>query len=368
MPNKAGMVFLCFGGGVIKINRGIAVVVAAIILLLFLQSGVCAAGAATVYADKVNAGLGETVLIPVKIKDNPGIMGFKINLQLPTPCTNPKVTSGNVTAKGMLNDSILNSSAESFDVVWTGTENVEGAGVLFTVSVDVMQNAELKDYKIALSFSQADTFNEKYEDVFLDCKEITLTIGSESNLQANTTGGGATIENGIQPTITETTQMSAQSKTTEEAKDEYVSDVLIKIDSTDVADIVNDAVKEFDVKSVAEVPPDKQAYFVKAVEEKLMSLAPDVKSFESAGMDTAQAVEAIEQLAQVAKEYATEGVNVSEEVGKLTENAEINDRINKITVFILSVAGVVILAAVAACVIKKSKEIRVTTNEEDKTQ
>ena len=177
-------------------------------------------------------------------------------MQLPTPALIPKVTSGNVTAKGMLNDSILNSSAESFDVVWTGTENVEGAGVLFTVSVDVMQNAELKDYKIALSFSQADTFNEKYEDVFLDCKEITLTIGSESNLQANTTGGGATIENGIQPTITETTQMSAQSKTTEEAKDEYVSDVLIKIDSTDVADIVNDAVKEFDVKSVAEVPPD----------------------------------------------------------------------------------------------------------------
>ena len=310
-----------FGGGVIKINRVIAVVAAAIILLMFLQSGVCAAGAATVYADKVTAKPGETVLIPVKIKDNPGMMGFKITLEYPTEIfSQPKAMRGAVTTDGLFNDSITQATNGSFDVIWSGTQNVTSNGVLVTLMFAVNDTAPPGSHEISLSFSQADTFNEKYEDVLLDCKKITLTVGSSSSVQVQPAGGGATIENGSQPTITETTQMSAQSKATEEAKAEYVSDVLMKIDSTDVADIVNSAVKKFEVKSVAEVPPDKQAYFVKAVEEKLISLAPDIKSFESSGMDTAQAVEAIEQLAQAADEFATEGVNIVEQVSLLAES------------------------------------------------
>ena len=125
-----------------------------------------AANTASVYGDSVSCDAGEVISIPVYIKDNPGVMGFRITIDYPSQVfESPKVTKGKVTLNG------------SFDVLWSNTENVKTDGTLFTVELKVKDNAATNKYSVGISYDQADTFNEKWQDVKLSCTDVEVTVG-----------------------------------------------------------------------------------------------------------------------------------------------------------------------------------------------
>ena len=67
--------------------------------------------------------------------------------------------------------------AGNFDVLWSSTGNVSSDGTMFIVELKVKDNAPTDKYNISLSYSQADTFNEKWQDVMFDCDEIDIIVG-----------------------------------------------------------------------------------------------------------------------------------------------------------------------------------------------
>lgn len=72
-----------------------------------------AVSSAEIYADTITATTDKTILIPVKIRNNTGIMGFKITVKYDEAVlASPKISTGEIAQNGMMNDSIGISPAE----------------------------------------------------------------------------------------------------------------------------------------------------------------------------------------------------------------------------------------------------------------
>lgn len=141
---------------------------------------VCASGGTRVFAPAVEAQPGQKVEIPIRIEGNVGIMGFRITVQYPESLTSPEVARGEVLSTGSLNDSITDAAKESFDVVWVNTEDIRSDGTLFVIRFDVPDEMQEGEYDISLSYSQKDTFNERYEDVVLSCENTTVAVHTDA--------------------------------------------------------------------------------------------------------------------------------------------------------------------------------------------
>lgn len=161
-------------------------------ILIIISSTIiisAAAGSATISAGQIGSvNPGQTVTIPVSISNNTGIMGFSISFDYDKNALTPVSATSGTIISGLFDDSIGTSEAGSFDVVWSGTEDCTQNGVLFNVTFAVNSNAT-GTTKIDVSYSQADTFNEKWEDVGLDCKDIDLTIGNQQATEPTLTVG-----------------------------------------------------------------------------------------------------------------------------------------------------------------------------------
>ncbi len=156
------------------------------VLISYTEGGVTVQTALTVTVavnnivggDPVTANAGAAVSIPVKITGNQGMMGFSLNVGYDAAVFTPvSVSAGTMLAGGMLNDSIATAQPGQFKVVWTGSQDATGDGILFTVVFNVSANA-IGAKNIALSYNQADTFNENWDDVVLHCGDIAVTVNN----------------------------------------------------------------------------------------------------------------------------------------------------------------------------------------------
>ncbi len=125
---------------------------------------------ATVYADTPINSVDNSIIIPVSIDNNPGLMGFKFHFEISKGIKANSVSKGNVTENGMLTDNIgINEG--SFDVLWNNSEEVKDNGVLFYIGIS---SDDFSKESISILYSENDTFNEQFENVNLDCKRIKL--------------------------------------------------------------------------------------------------------------------------------------------------------------------------------------------------
>lgn len=364
-------------------------------LFATLQSVAFAANTAEVFADNVTAEKGKAVLIPVKIKNNPGIMGFKINVTYDkSVLSSPTVTGGSVTKDGLLNDSIGVSPDGTFDVVWSGTENAVGDGTLMILGFKAADTAD-KETKIGLSFSQPDTFNEAWEDVELKCSEITVNIVSEkpdaeaTSLPGETVGnpGSEDIKNAVEIVLDEakkggikdigeseqedfvgrvneilgqlsgnggyfTDMEEVESAYTDAVADEFVENALESTDSDKIDLAIDEALSTVEVKKIEDVPEEKKAEFVRSVESSLSEYAPDFETVSDKLTDE-EAFETVKRLQSENESAATQGKKVPEPQGK-----------NKLTVIIIIAAAVVITSVLTVIAVVYIK--RKTKNEEVK--
>ena len=113
-------------------------------------------------------------LIPIYISENEGIMGFRLEFVYDKEeLSIDYIVKGNVTKNGSF-DSMIDSSGEwgRASVVWYHTENVKENGSI--AFVKVTQKGNFNTRTIRLGYSQEDTFNESWQDVVFDCRNITL--------------------------------------------------------------------------------------------------------------------------------------------------------------------------------------------------
>lgn len=129
-----------------------------------------------VYADTAPVTAGETLTLPVKITANEGLMGYSINIHYDSAVFTPvAVLAGTAFASGTLNDSIETAQPGSFKALWTGSEDVLSDGTMFTLTFSVNANA-VGNQTITLTYDQADTFNENWDDVILNCRDIIVEV------------------------------------------------------------------------------------------------------------------------------------------------------------------------------------------------
>lgn len=375
-----------------KVKRFAACAVS-VLLLISLTVTAFAASTAEIYSDSVKATTDKAVLIPVRIKNNPGIMGFKITAEYDkSVLTSPKVTAGNITKNGIMNDSIGVSSEGRIDVVWSGTQNETADGTLFVISFKAVK---AEDTVIKLSYSQPDTFNEAWEDVELKCSDTAVVFSAEepeketvtSINQLSSPPNGEEIKNAVDVVLGETDkgyldeipeeekadfvdrtneilgQFTGKTEKLFESFDEikesynnavadkYVDDTLSAVDSDKIDSAIKDSLASVGAESIDKIPAEKKDEFIQKVENNLSQYAPDVDTI-SGKLTADDALEAIEQLQGKNEESATQGKKVPEPQKKSN------------TVTVITVTAAVIAAAmlisVAVVYMKRKK------NKEDK--
>lgn len=134
---------------------------------------------AKIYADDVTANYDDTITVPVKIENNHGIMGYRLRFEYdPTQLEIISAENGE-SFTGNFNDSIGNKSGE-FDVLWNTTENNSTDGTLLKLNFKIITEDKLTS-TIKVSYLQEDTFNESYNDVVFDCKDINVSLNNHTH-------------------------------------------------------------------------------------------------------------------------------------------------------------------------------------------
>ncbi len=131
----------------------------------------------TVYSQGITAvSAGETVQIPVYIKDNPGLMGFMLTFDYDAEVLTPvSVNYGSIISGGLQDNIEGDAVPGSFRVYWSGSENLTQNGILFYISAEVAAEA-VGNTEISVGFSQSDTFDEDFNDISLACEPITFSV------------------------------------------------------------------------------------------------------------------------------------------------------------------------------------------------
>lgn len=175
-----------FGGRNLNLKKLIAIVVCLAVLLssvIVTNVFVYAENSATVYSENITASAGETVKVPVMIKDNAGIMGWKLTFDYDTDVLTPLSVEYGEVISGGLQDNIEGDMVPgSINVYWAGSDNEYYNGVMFYINFAVNESA-VGNTKINISFSQADTFDTDFNDVYLNCEPISLNISNSSYSQ-----------------------------------------------------------------------------------------------------------------------------------------------------------------------------------------
>ena len=224
------------------IKKLICVSLTVLIMTTFVISAFAAENP-TVYSDAIVTTLNEQFVLPVKLKGSTGIMGFRITVNYPEQHFKLKnITSGSLTKSGLFNTTVsdFNQVKNTFDVVWSNTENVTGEGSLFMLTFETNGYADYGDYKIELSFSQDDTFDEQYKPVALQCKPVAVKITDAK--------GFAKQQAATEPTA------AAKDTTGKPVSDDYligsVQAVMESFGEIDIANITDNSQQESIVKFV----------------------------------------------------------------------------------------------------------------------
>lgn len=216
-----------------------------------------AAEPVSVKADDVALLQNQEISIPVKIENNSGIMGFKITIEYPVDKIDVKsVSRGDITSEGNFNTNFGINDGK-FDVLWNNVEEIKNDGTLFLI---VVEPASISNFnsEIKLTYSQPDTFNEEYEDVKFDCRNIAVNFSLNEN-------------------------QNESEETTIPITDEKQDTVAY--DNNHILSAVKDSFEEYGYKALSEIKSDNQQYFLATVNQKLSELSngkyATINSFEN---------------------------------------------------------------------------------------
>lgn len=128
-----------------------------------------------IYVEETLAKTGETVSVPVCIKENNGLMGYIISAEY----DNNKlelidVTKGNNWSSGLLEYN--GEDDNSVDIIWTGGSAVDTDGVLLYLTFKVFDNVIIGKTDIILSYNSDNTYDGQWKQVDINCKGGSVFI------------------------------------------------------------------------------------------------------------------------------------------------------------------------------------------------
>ena len=302
-------------------------------------------------------------------------MGFKIAVNYDGSILKPKgIASGTVTQNGLLNDSISVSEEGYFDVVWSATEDSDIDGTLFTINFEVLKenNSEIK-----FSFSQSDTFDEDWNDVYIDCQNMIVSFSPNSQEVTSKTEVRAATEKDIILAVESVSQESENYLSEvnehifmitgtqnmfidkEEVENAYsaaivqnfITSVQESVDGSKIDTVITDSLETFNCKAIEELPDGSKEGFVRKVESDLSDISPDIYSIsEKIGVD--KSIEAINKLNNENVEHLTSGVSVPKE----KELAPLQSKNSAKPIIVTSVILLLCLTLMIIKIVKGRKE------------
>lgn len=128
-------------------------------------------GELTFYSDTTFGIYNREAEIPIKVKNNTGLMGFKLNLIYDNNVIEIKdVSDSQLTENGSL---YFNDKAGNLSVLWNSSEGFDSDGTVFTVFVKYKRAIKTD---ISIVCSQDDTFDTSYENSNAVCNNINIGI------------------------------------------------------------------------------------------------------------------------------------------------------------------------------------------------
>lgn len=140
-----------------------------------------ASSGATVYTSSISLNAGQTIKIPILIKNNTGLAGAKLTFTYDADVMTPiSVENGDVFSSGIQDNIEGDAVPGQFNVYWASAtgDNNSLNGILFYINFNVSDSA-YGGTKLEISYNQADTFDENFNDVSLNCENVNLKIKND---------------------------------------------------------------------------------------------------------------------------------------------------------------------------------------------
>lgn len=112
------------------------------------------------------------VEIPVQIKNNPGLMGIRLDFSYDCDQMNFVDVAADENWQGSIK--CAGNSDGTVRVVYTGTENVYADGTMFFLIFDTDGKYPCGESRITVTCDRNDTFNENWTPVSLECEDISV--------------------------------------------------------------------------------------------------------------------------------------------------------------------------------------------------
>ena len=215
-----------------------------IILLLLSIRCVVADELARVYSD-INAYTEKSIDIPIKIKNNKGLMGYKFTLNASNFLISD-IAQGEPFSDGMFNFKI-GKNKETVEIIWTNNDAIKVDGELFTVKADVKNQKKLCELDII--YSPSDTIDGEYNEISLACDSIIIEPQSEKS----------------QPTTTNTSFKNQE-------QEDLILRYINKMDSGETKNVVVQALAK-----IGESVDSKKSYTVEELTSKIKSIKSNKK-------------------------------------------------------------------------------------------
>lgn len=125
----------------------------------------------TLYAETASGAVGTTVTVPICIKNNPGMSGYRIKVKYDSTALDPEeIINGNNFTGAYSNIGIKTGE---FSVIWINLSgrNVNANGTVFEVSFRILKEGT---HEVELSYSKEDTFDESDNELDIVCKNFFI--------------------------------------------------------------------------------------------------------------------------------------------------------------------------------------------------
>lgn len=172
-----------------KIRKLLAIVLAIVMMVSILSTGALAAGDPTFKGDTIKAKAGDTITYNVYIENNPGIAGYKVQVDFSDEAfdlvgqdedefeNTIEIEMGDFSLQ---NDSwgnvVSNTTAYGCVVLWFNTENVTNDGVAFKVILKVADDAINGEHAVKIRCDAINTVDEKSELVAFKTIDGSVTV------------------------------------------------------------------------------------------------------------------------------------------------------------------------------------------------
>lgn len=142
----------------------------------------------TVYGTEIKTTAGKEVKVPVLIKDNQGMAGFRMRVTYDESIMRPvKVEKGKMLSEmngGTFDSDLGNNTGNSFDVLADNAENFCN-GELLILTFEVLDSVKAASYKLQLQVTEGYRVEAgagaNFSDVMVNSEAITITITGEDN-------------------------------------------------------------------------------------------------------------------------------------------------------------------------------------------